>query len=210
MGEHFQPGGEEEVNYGKIKMAPLIFQDDFLHATENAEKARETNKKINILVKERGLKLNQKKTVCLVLGSKKQKEAISRDLKETPIMCGEFETKEVESDKWLGQIMSSKGLADSVTKTIEEKEPKIRAACLEIADIIQDWRAQVVGGIESALVMWEACCIPSLLTGARTWVGITPAGERRMETLQHCTVPRRSTTADAKVSWTRYWEMVEM
>ena len=58
-------------------------------------------------------------------------------------------------------------------------------ACLEIADVIQDWRAQVVGGIDSALLMWEACCVPSLLVGAGTWVGITPAAERRLEALQH-------------------------
>ena len=100
-------------------------------------------------------------------------------------MCGEFETKKVESDKWLGQVMSANGLADSVTKTIEAKKPKIKAACIEIIQIIQDWRVQVVGGMDSALLMWEACCVPSLLTGAGTWVGITPAAERRLEALQH-------------------------
>ena len=72
-----------------------------------------------------------------------------------------------------------------MNKTIEAKEAKIKAACLEIADIIQDWRAQVVGGIDSALLMWEACCVPSLLTGAGTWVNIGPAAERRLEALQH-------------------------
>ena len=62
---------------------------------------------------------------------------------------------------------------------------KIKAACLEIAAIIQDWRAQIVGGMDSALLMWEACCIPSLLTGAGTWVCISPAAEQRLEALQH-------------------------
>ena len=85
----------------------------------------------------------------------------------------------------MGQIISAKGLADSVNKTIEAKESNIKAACLEIADIIQDWRSQAIGGIDSALLMWEACCIPSLLTGAGTWVNITPAAERRLEALQH-------------------------
>ena len=64
-------------------------------------------------------------------------------------------------------IMSANGLSDSVTKTIEAKEAKIKLACLEIIDIIQDWRAQMVGGIESALLMWEACCAPSLLSGTQ-------------------------------------------
>ena len=42
----------------------------------------------------------------------------------------------------------------------------------------------MVGGMESALTMWEACCIPTLLSGAGTWVDITPAAERRLEVLQ--------------------------
>ena len=41
--------------------------------------------------------------------------------------------------------------------------------------MVEDWRSQVVGGMESALTMWEACCVPSLLHGAGTWVEITPA-----------------------------------
>ena len=50
---------------------------------------------------------------------------------------------------------------------------------------MEDWRSQVVGGMDSALVMWEACCVPSLLHGAGTWVEITPAAERRLEALQN-------------------------
>ena len=55
---------------------------------------------------------------------------------------------------------------------------------MEIATIVEDWRSQVVGGMESALTMWEACCIPTLLSGASTWVDITAAAERRLEALQ--------------------------
>ena len=43
----------------------------------------------------------------------------------------------------------------------------------------------MVGGMESALTMWEACCVPFLLHGAGTWVEITPAAERRLEALQN-------------------------
>ena len=50
---------------------------------------------------------------------------------------------------------------------------------------VEDLRSQVVGGMDSALVMWEACCVPSLLHGAGTWVDITPAAERRLEALQN-------------------------
>ena len=64
-------------------------------------------------------------------------------------MCGSFETKEKQEDKWLGQILSAKGLADSVARTVATREGKIKGACLEISLIVNDWRARAVGGMES-------------------------------------------------------------
>ena len=43
--------------------------------------------------------------------------------------------------KWLGQIIFSLGLAASVSRTVASKETKIKGACLEIAVIVNDWRA---------------------------------------------------------------------
>jgi hypothetical protein len=50
---------------------------------------------------------------------------------------------------------------------------------------VEDWRSQAVGGMETALILWEACCVPSMLHGAGTWVEITPETERRLNALQH-------------------------
>ena len=68
--------------------------------------------------------------------------------------------------------------------TIVAREGKIRGAGLEIADIINDWRARAAGGLGTALLLWETCVIPSLLYGACTWVGMTAASVRRLNNLQ--------------------------
>ena len=88
------------------------------------------------------MSLNQDKSVCLIIGSKLQKKKATQELHGNPLMCGSFETKEKQQDKWLGQIISSIGLSDSVAETVEDKEGKIRGACLEIGIIIDDWRAR--------------------------------------------------------------------
>ena len=62
-------------------------------------------------------------------------------------MCGKFEMKQAEKEKWLGQQISAGGLAESVAA----KEGKIKAACIEVANIVNDWRTEIVGG-----------CLPSL------------------------------------------------
>ena len=77
-----------------------------------------------------------------------------------------------KTTKWLGQIISSAGLSDSVAKTVKDEEGKIRGACLEIGIIINDLRAQDLGGMETALMLWGTCCVPSFLHGAGTWLEI--------------------------------------
>ena len=61
----------------------------------------------------------------------------------------------------------------------------MRVACLEVASIIEDWRSQAVGGIEAAFVLWEACCIPTLINGSGNWLNMTSAAEQKLEAIQN-------------------------
>ena len=103
---------------------------------------------------------------------------------KNPLLCGSFETKEKEEEKWLGQIISSAGLSDCVERTVTARSGKIKAACLEIAQVVNDWRAEVVGGMETAILLWESCCISSLLHGAGTWTDMSGVTERKLNSLQ--------------------------
>ena len=55
----------------------------------------------------------------------------------------------------------------------------------KIAQIVNDWRAHVVGGMETGLLLWEACCLPSLLHGAGTWTNISKATEKKLNKIQY-------------------------
>ena len=41
-----------------------------------------------------------------------------------------------------------------------------------------------MGGLETALMLWEACCIPSMLHGAGTWMDINKQTENKLNALQ--------------------------
>ena len=69
-------------------------------------------------MKERGLQLDKDKSVCIIVGSKKQKKEASVEIEEKPLQCGDFITKEKQVEKWLGQYILAAGLADSVRKTV--------------------------------------------------------------------------------------------
>ena len=39
--------------------------------------------------------------------------------------------------------------------------------------------------METALLLWEACCLPSLLNGAGTWTEITKQTEKKLNQIQN-------------------------
>ena len=185
ISEQFAPGGGDEMTFGSVPLGPIIFQDDVLHGAEGIKEARIANLKMDRVVKCLNLTLNKEKTFCISMGSKIQRKKIREELEKNPLMCGDIETELKESFKWLGQVLSSGGLSESVAATVEAREGKIRGACLEISHIVNDWRSQIVGGMETAILLWEACCVPSLLNGAGTWVDISKATEKRLDQIQY-------------------------
>ena len=98
---------------------------------------------------EKNLRLNEDKCVVITIGTKKQREETKIQLKTNPIMCGKFEMKQAEKEKWLGQQISAGGLAESVAETVAAKEGKIKAACIEVANIVNSWRTEIVGGLDA-------------------------------------------------------------
>ena len=184
MRKQFTPGAEDMLNYGSVPMTPLIFQDDVIHCVGGLNEARLASAKTNNVVNSLNLRLHEDKTSCIVMGSVNQRLQITRCLQSDPLMCGDIETKLKKEFKWLGQILSSGGLAESVAATVKDREGKVCGACLEIAQVVNDWRTRCVGGMETALLLWECCCIPSLLHGAGTLVEISPATIKNLNQLQ--------------------------
>ena len=161
-----------------------MFQDDLIHASTEVEKARKASQKMNLVMKKHALKLNKDKSVLIVMGSKNQKKDIIEELENNPITCGEVKMNIKDADKWLGQQLSTGGLAESVAATVEKREAKIKGAALEIATIVNDWRAEAAGGMNTALLLWEACLVPSLLQGASTWVEVSEKTVKKLNSLQ--------------------------
>ena len=111
-------------------------------------------------------------------------ELVRSEIEEEPIMCGEFITKEKVCDKWLGDMFHQDGLAASVVATIKEREPKVKGAFYEAAAIVDDWRAQCIGGFRSALDLWELVILPTLMYNSEMLVNIPKVAEETLEDLQ--------------------------
>ena len=113
-----------------------------------------------------------------------KKEEMRRKLNEEPLVCGAFQLKEKESDKYLGEIFHTDGLGRSALETIKARAGKIKAVSYEIKAIIEDYRAEVVGGALCGIELWQMCALPSLLSSSSTWLEITPEAIEIAEQLQ--------------------------
>ena len=67
------------------------------------------------------LDYNMKKSGFLVIGGDKERAEIERQLKVSPLTLYNRPVTRKESDKYLGDQISSKGLSDSVKLTVEKR-----------------------------------------------------------------------------------------
>ena len=124
------------------------------------------------MMKQKGLQCHPTKTVCIIIGNKKYREEAEKEIKEDPVMFGDFRMNFVESEVYLGDVISSQGLEDSVKLTIEKRSSKVNGAMHEAKAIMEDFRMQAMGGMAGAWDLWETAIVPSLLANCGSWVGI--------------------------------------
>ena len=177
--DHLFNGSTEMAKYGAVKQHPYSFQDDVLVPVESVEDLRAVNIKMTMVMDLMQTELNKTKSGYVLMGTEEQREGVRKRLKEDPLMCGNFEMKELKEEKWLGDYLGE-SLKDCVRLTIKKREAKIRRASFEILNLVKDYRAQRVGGFQTGLVLWESCAIPSLLYNCSTWMEI---GNEEIKTL---------------------------
>ena len=177
-------GSSDLTFYGTVPISPLLFQDDIFSLSDTVNAARASLYRIDIVMKQKQLRLHKDKTTYIIFGSEAKKEDMRRKLNEEPLVCGAFQLKEKEPDKYLGEIFHTDGLGRSALETIKARAGKIKAVGYEIKAIMEDYRAEVVGGALCGIELWQMCALPSLLSSCSTWVEITPHAIELAEQIQ--------------------------
>ena len=120
---------------------------------------------------DKGLSAHPDKTSYIVCGSRKYKQKAANDIKNEPLKFGSFVVKELECDKYLGQMLHTGGLERSALAKAQDRAGRIKGATMEIKSIIEDFKMQSMGGMMATWELWERALIPSLLSGSGTWIG---------------------------------------
>ena len=137
------------------------------------------------MLKDKGLDAHPDKTCFLICGTKRFKEKSQKELEVNPLKFGTFLAKQKVSDKYLGQVLHSGGVEASAEATVLERSGRIKGATLEIKSIVEEYEMQTMGGLMAARELWERALIPSLLSGAGTWLGECKAAIALCDQLQN-------------------------
>ena len=105
---------------------------------------------------------------------------IEKQMETTPLtLCGQ-EMKCLEKEKYLGDMICSGGLAASVQATVMKRKGQVVSSILDTKAVVEDCRANVVGGITAGLEIWELAILPYLLNNSETWI---ETSKKTIETL---------------------------
>ena len=66
----------------------------------------------------------------------------------------------------------SKNLSESVHETAKRRIGLISQSIFEIQSVVDDHRAEALGGLSLAFSLWEQASVTSLLQGSEMWVNI--------------------------------------
>ena len=177
-------GSKDEMYYGGVRVEYFAYQDDIGKPSAGVNEAQAGNIKISQMFSDKGLEAHPDKTCFVVFGTTKYKEKIENQLETNPLYFGDFPVKKKDSERYLGQIIHSGGLAASCAATISDRAGKIKGATFETLSIIEEFRMQAVGGMMAAWELWERAMVPSLLSGAGTWMGITTTEIEKPDKMQ--------------------------
>ena len=169
--EYFEDS-KDETSYGGVRLQPLAYQDDIMRSSKDVLGTQVGNIKLAAMLEEKGLEAHPDKTCFIVCGGSKFKEKVECDLQRNPLMFGQFQVRQREYDRYLGQTLHSGGLESSAEATVMERVGRVKGATMEIKSIIEEFQMQAMGGMVAAWELWERAIIPSLLSGAGTWFGL--------------------------------------
>ena len=108
------------------------------------------------------LDLHSDKSCFIVAGENKARKKMLKKLEKNPLILYEYEMKQVQSNKYLGCLLSST-VSQSVTDTVNSRIRLARRSIYEIRTIVEDSRADYLGAVQVGLDLWRGSVLPSLL-----------------------------------------------
>ena len=173
------------MSYGDVLLSPALFQDDVSRMCQDPLSAQMGNDRMEAMAETKLLDFNMDKSCLIIIGQGKARKVLEDQFDENPPLLYGQKMKRVTCEKYLGDQISSGGMAESVIATINKRKGKVIQSIFEISTLMEDCRGHVTGGITTALEIWEMAVCPYLLNNCDTWCGVTDSAIEELDKLQN-------------------------
>ena len=164
---------DTKIMLGDLRIDPLMYVDDVERMTTTAQGAREGGEIFTKALNELGLEAHPGKSAQIIMGSKKYRDNIRKDLENEPVMIQGFKLIESEEETYLGIQLSAKGPRDSVTKSIRKRIQAAIVKEVQLSKILEDEMLDKVGWIEAVKTLFNSIIISTLSYGSKSYVFMT-------------------------------------
>ena len=167
---------------GLIKLSPMMFVDDFSKCNATPQESRTMGKVLTHALKDLKMEAHPEKSCLLVFGRNRDK--LKEELKVQPTILQGFEMQSKPMETYLGMQFSENGTADTITKTLLARRVKCLVKCADLKQKLQDPRVQALGWLVTAVTVFKATIVPTLLYGCGAWVGLNKGHKELIESIQ--------------------------
>ena len=120
------------------------------------------------IMEEKQLDFNKDKSCFIISGSQKGRKKLQMEVERTPLLLYGEKMKQVSVEKYLGFYLSTTA-GGSVAATVAKRLGIATRAVYEARAVVEDSRAECVGGLVVMFNIIEMAIRPMLYWGCETW-----------------------------------------
>ena len=165
-----------------IPLSPLMYVDDIAKVCKTPQDSADMGQAISDSLDDLKMEAHSEKSGLLVFGKKRDK--LKEDLINDPTEVQGFQMGFKETETYLGMQFVEKGASESITQTLMSRRIKCMTKSMELVKLLEDDRIQAIGWLATAINVFNAVIVSTLIYGCGAWTGMTKAQEDLVEAIQ--------------------------
>ena len=165
-----------------IPLSPLMYVDDIAKTCKSTDESSNMGEVVTTSLDDLKMEAHPEKSGLLVFG--RRRATLKNQVKAQPTIVQGFEMGIKESETYLGMQFGEKGATDSITLTLQTRKIKCMTKSIELVKLLEDDRIQAVGWLVTAINVFKAVIVSTLLYGCGSWTDMTKGQEDMVEAIQ--------------------------
>ena len=165
-----------------IVLSPLMYVDDIAKSCKNSTESARMGEVLTKSLSYLRMEAHPEKSGLLVFG--RAREKLKAEITATPTEVQGFTMGFKETETYLGMQFVEKGASESITQTLLTRRVKCMTKSAELVKLLEDDRVQAVGWLVTAVNVFNAVIVSTLLYGCGSWTNMTKGQEDLVEAIQ--------------------------